>query len=228
MPALLQSLHGYTALTAGLAMLPAGLAAAVGMVAVGVLTKRVQLRYLVAIGLISQILPYWHMSGFATDLTFWHVAWAMVPQFLGLGCLAIPLLSLCYDGLSPTQTNGASTLITISRFIGGSFGISLVTTWLSWRTQYHHSILAEHISPYDPSVMDTLAGVQAALPPSGAADPSADPQTALALDGLVNRQAGVMAYNDVFILMLLVCLTVLPLVFFLPRNKPGQGNVAIH
>ena len=76
--------------------------------------------------------------------------------------------------------------------------------------------------------MDTLAGVQAALPPSGAADPSADPQTALALDGLVNRQAGVMAYNDVFILMLLVCLTVLPLVFFLPRNKPGQGNVAIH
>ena len=70
--------------------------------------------------------------------------------------------------------------------------------------------------------------MQAALPPSGAADPLADPRTTLALDGLVNQQAGVMAYNDVFLLMLLVCLAVLLLVFLLPRNTPGQGDVAVH
>jgi len=48
------------------------------------------------------------------------------------------------------------------------------------------------------------------------------------LDGLVNRQAVVIAYNDIFLLLALMCLGVLLLVALLPRNDPGHGEVAMH
>ena len=228
LPMLLQGIHGYTAFLAGLAMMPGGLAAGVGMVAVGVLTRFVQLRYLVAAGLVLQMIPLYLMSGFTPDLTFWHAAWARVFQMVAVGCLFIPIATLSYEGLPANKTNSATSLINIARNVGGSFGISITNTWLAWRSQYHHSVLAEQISPYNPVAVDTLSGMQSSLQSLGGGEDLAQQQALVAANGMVNQQAYVMAFNDVFLLCSLICLGVLLLVFLLPRNEPGHGDVAMH
>jgi DHA2 family multidrug resistance protein len=226
LPMLLQTVHGYTAVTAGLAMSPGGMAAAVGMILVGTITHKVQLRYLVVVGLLSQVIPLYIMSGFTPDLTFWHATWLRVAQSLGNGLLFIPIVTLSYEGLAASKSNNAAVLMNIARNIGGSVGISMANTFLAWRLQYHHSVLAEQITPYNPAVNQMLTGMQSTLEAAGSG--AADPQSILALDAMVNRQATVMSYNDVFLLVALMCAVVMLLIPLLPRNSQHHGEVAAH
>jgi DHA2 family multidrug resistance protein len=223
LPTLLQSLHGYTAQTAGMALLPAGAGAAVSMMLVGILSQKVQERYLVAAGILLQVGPYWVMSGFTPDLTFWHAAWAFVPQMMGFGLIVIPITALSYEGLAPSQVNSATALMNISRNIGGSTGISLVFTWIAWRIQYHHSVLAEQVNVYKPAVQDAFGALQSVAGGAGT-----DDQVIKVADLMVNQQAAIMAFNDSFLKCLVLCAIMLALVFLLPRNEVGKGQVAIH
>jgi DHA2 family multidrug resistance protein len=223
-PTLLQTLHGYTALTAGMALLPAGAAAAGGMILVGFLSQKVQARYLVAAGVLLQVVPYWVMSGFTPNLTFWHAALAMVPQMMGFGLIMIPATALSYDGLAPSQVHRATAIMNIARNIGGSAGISMVFTWISWRMQYHHSVLAEHINVFNPAVQDAMGGLQV-VAGDGAASGE---QVVKVADLMVNQQAAVMAFNDSFLMCLVLCAVLLAIVFLLPRNEVGKGHVAVH
>jgi MFS transporter, DHA2 family, multidrug resistance protein len=227
LPMLMQVVHGYTAFLAGLVLTPGGAVSAVGMVLVGVMTRFVQLRYLVAFGVITQIIPSYCMSQFTPDLTFWHAAWVRLFQAFGLGFLFVPLITLSYHGLAADKTNGASAVMNISRNIGGSIGISMANTWIAWRTQYHHSVLAEHISSYNGVAQRAIAGIQS-IAGGGGTDGLVDGRTMLALDGMVNHQAVVMAYNDVFLLSAGLSVVVLLLVALLPRNEVGQGEIAMH
>ena len=222
-PTLLQSVHGYTALTAGVAMLPAGLASALGMILVGILSQKVQARYLVAAGILLQVVPYWVLGHFTPDLTFWPAALAIVPQMMGFGFIMIPATALSYEGLAPRQVNSATAMMNISRNIGGSTGIAMVFTWISWRAQYHHSVIGEHVSAYSPAVQDALGSLQ-----SAAGGVATDDQVIKVADLLVNQQAAVMAFNDSFLKCLLICGVMLALVFLLPRNEVGKGQVAVH
>jgi len=226
LPMLLQGVHGYTAFDSGLALLPGGVSSAVGMIAVGVLTRFVQLRHIVALGMLLQVIGMGWMTTFTPDLTFWHAATIRAVQAFGFGAMTIPLITLSYEGLAPERTNGATILMNVARNIGGSVGISMTNTWLAWRMQYHHSVLAEHVNPYNGVVTEALAGLQTTLPTEG--DTLTDPGIVTLLDGLVNRQAVVIAYNDIFLLLALMCLGVLLLVALLPRNDPGHGEVAMH
>jgi DHA2 family multidrug resistance protein len=222
LPLLLQGSHGYTAYIAGLAMTPGGVATAIGMIAVGILTRSVQLRFLLIAGLITQIVPFFWMSHFAPDLTFSHAAWMRVWQAVGLGFLFIPISTLCYEGLPASKTNNATCLINVARNIGGSFGISMTSTVLATRQQYHHAVLAEHISSFNPQVVDALGAAQAQP------DPVVLQQSLGVLDGLVNQQAVLMAFNDVFLFSAFVGIAVLFLVPLLPANDPASGELATH
>jgi DHA2 family multidrug resistance protein len=62
--------------------------------------------------------------------------------------LFIPISALSYIGLPAAWNADASAIINQVCNIGGSIGISFVTTMLAWRTQFHHARLAEQISPY--------------------------------------------------------------------------------
>lgn len=215
LPMLLQSVHGYTAFTSGLAMSPGGLASAAGMVIVGILSRKVQLRWLVAFGLVTQVGSLLLMMGFTPNLTFEHAVWTRIAQSIGMGCIFIPVTTLSYEGLKGSQTNSATVLLNISRNVGGSFGIAITNSWLARGIQTYHSQLSENITPYNPIAMQYYENFRSTLGDQGAV---------MALDGMVNQQAAVMAFNHVFFLSAVVCAFVLLLVPILPKNDPRQGG----
>ena len=79
------------------------------------------------------------------------------------------------------------------RNIGGSIGISFVTTMLAWRTQFHHARLAEAITPYG-----SLHGM-----------------TLSQIAPIVQQQASFFSYLDMFRIIGGVSLVVWPIVLFL-------------
>jgi DHA2 family multidrug resistance protein len=148
LPQFLQTIMGYTATKAGLALTAGGIATLFAMPLVGLLLKKIQPKYLIVSGLVVEALACLYLRGFNTEINFGHAALGRVFQGVGLPFLFIPITTVSYAGLPPEKSNDASALINTMRNLGGSFGISVAVGLLARRSQFHHSRLAETITVF--------------------------------------------------------------------------------
>ena len=86
----------------------------------------------------------------------------------------------------------------LARNMGGSVGISVVTTMLDRRTQMHLSDLASNLSPTNPAFLATLQGATRAMQAHGASAAGAAQQAYALVQGTVQRQAVMLSYIDCF------------------------------
>jgi DHA2 family multidrug resistance protein len=214
LPPLLQRLFGYSVLDSGFLTAPRGIGSLISMIIAGRLVGKVDSRLLILAGVLLMALSLWQMSGFSLDMDRRPIIVSGIVQGLGIGLMFVPLQSLAFAGLQPAMRTTAASLFNLARSIGGSIGISVVTTFLARNLQTSHADLAAHVTSA------TLAN----LPPQVASVSPAS-QTALAmLDAEINRQAAMIAYIDDFHLMMLVCLAVVPLLLLLKKPKQMGGG----
>lgn len=219
LPMLMQSYHGYNATLAGIAITGGGIATFLVMPLAGALVRIVQPRYLIMLGLLIQAVSLWHMSRFSADVPFWHVVWARVYQAVGLPLLMVPILTVSSAGIPPERSNNASAMLNLFRMLGGDIGIATVETFSAHRSQHHHATLVQNLSDYNPAFNGALHSA------SGLAGGA--PQGLAALYGQVVRQAGLLAYDDVFLMVGVGALVLIPTCFLLARVKPG-AQVSMH
>ena len=203
LPQLAESLLGYNATTSGLTLGVGGVATLVLMPVAGVVTGRlIQPKWLVLMAVVGIGLSMLSASQLDVDIGFWNISSARILQVVWLPFLFIPISAVSYVGLPPSRSNEGSALINLMRNLGGSVGVSFVTTMLEERTQFHHARLAEHITAYNGFNWPTpLAPV----------------------DAMVQVQATIMSYLDIFWLLGLVALAVAPVVLLLPRVSKGAA-----
>ncbi len=218
LPLFMQTLLGYTAQRAGMAISPGGFAIMLLMPLVGFLLARVDARRLMVIGLITLSFSLFHMTNFDLGVDFRTVMLARVIQAAGLAFLFVPINTAAYSFLPREKNNAASGLMNLARNIGGSVGISFVTTMLARRAQYHQAVLSENLSSANLALQKILHGT----PVSGAS-----PKTWASMQALIVRQANMLAYIDNFWLLGMAILVIVPLVFLMKKSKPG-GAVAVH
>jgi DHA2 family multidrug resistance protein len=114
------------------------------------------------------------------------------------------------------------------RNIGGSLGIAVATTLLARRQQIHTSALGAHVDVYSPQTRALLEQLRAAFVARGADLATATEQARAAVFGLVQRQAAMLSFTDVFRLMALLFVALLPLLFLMRTPRAGRGSAAIH
>ena len=224
-PFFLQSTLGYAAVDAGLAITPGGLSILLLLPVVGILTSKVQARWLILFGLLvsaAALIHYAHIL--STLIDFAGIAWARVYQSIGLGFLFIPINVAAYVGLAKNKTNQAATFINLAQTLGGSFGIAGITTMVARRTQFHQSRLVDGLNFSNP---DYTAGLQGLTDTFFGVDGSlvdAAQRAQATLYRAVQLQANTYAYADAFYLLGLACIVAIPLVFIMKANKPGEGE----
>jgi MFS transporter, DHA2 family, multidrug resistance protein len=203
LPQLAESLLGYNATTSGLTLGVGGIATLLLMPVAGVVTGRlIQPKWLVLAAIVGIGLSMLSASQLDVNIGFWNISAARISQVIWLPFLFIPISAVSYVGVPPTSYNEGSALINLMRNLGGSVGVSFVATMLEERTQFHHARLAEHITAYNGFNWPTpLAPV----------------------DAMVQVQAIIMSYLDIFWLLGLVALAVAPVVLFLPRVSKGAA-----
>ncbi len=216
-PQLLQEVFGYTPTLSGLALMPGGLVMLCLMPVSGVLAGRVPAKYLIAFGLMTIALAMWHFTSLTPDDNFSYFAWERAYQTIGLPFLFIPISTTAYDGLRPEQTNQASALINVARNIGGSVGVSLTTTELAQRMQFHQARLAEHTIPSLLSYQQAIRHFTEQLHTIGQTGNIA----VGALGQTIMKQASILAYIDVFWATAIAVLCAVPLAFLLRSTKGG-------
>jgi len=227
LPLFSQTLLGYTAQQAGLALMPGGFAIILLLPLVGFLLSRYTPRWLLMFGLIVLSYSLFHMTKFNLQIDFRTVAEARVLQAVGMAFLFVPINTAAYAFLPRDKNNAASGLMNLARNIGGSVGISVVTTMLDRRTQKHLSDLAGNLSASNLSLQATLQGAARAMQAHGASAAEASQRAYALVQGTVQRQAVMLSYIDCFWFLGVSILCMIPAVFLIKKSKPG-GGMAVH
>jgi DHA2 family multidrug resistance protein len=198
LPLWLQTLMGYSALEAGMAMLPRGLGSFLFMPIVGILMGKIEARKLLAAGLVIASFSIYQLSKLNLNAGYWDIFWPQLLQGMSMGLLFVPLTTLTNGPIPKEQMGNATSLFNLMRNIGGSFGIAIVTTILARHTQVHTALLGAHVDPFDPATAARLQAARSAFAAQGA-DPWSAANGALGVVwGDVQRQAAFLSYRDAF------------------------------
>src|SRR5258708_14274292 len=103
------------------------------------------------------------MTNFDLEGDFRTAVLARVIQAVGMAFLFVPINTAAYAFLPKEKNNAASGLMNLARNIGGSVGISIVTTMLDRRQQFHLNRMSSHLSAANPPVQAMLQGTARAL-----------------------------------------------------------------
>ena len=145
------------------------------------------------------------------------VSWRAV-MVIGLPFLFIPINTLCYAGIPQNKNNEVSGMTALIRNLGGSVGISFVTTLLARLSQKHLAFLTAHAAPGNGPYEFMRKGLAGAWMQRGAgAMPDAMMKAGAQIYGMAQMQARLLAYVDVIWMMVFVTVALVPLPFLMRR-----------
>jgi MFS transporter, DHA2 family, multidrug resistance protein len=228
LPIFLQTLLGYPALDAGVAMAPRGLGSFLMMPMVGTVLGRFDPRKVLAVGLVGASWSLFSLSKLNLNAGYWDIFW---PQFLQGACLAllfVPLTTATMDPIPKEEMGNATSMFNLMRNLGGSIGIACGTTFLFRAQQFHTHLLGAKVTPYNPMAQVYAKGIEANMIAHGSDPATAAKQAYGAIWGLVQRQAAMAAFIDTFRAMAIVFLLVLPLLLLMKKPKHHGGPTAMH
>ncbi len=216
LPIYVQMLMGYTSFLAGLVLGPGGIATMLAMPIAGRLVHKVNPKRILMFGIAVNSLTTYLMSRFNLNADFWTFVWPRVTLGIGMGFTFIPLTMMTLSHIPKERMTEATSIYNLLRNMGGSVGIALTTTLLARRAQFHQSRMVEGLTPFDTTYQIFRERLSEMLATKGLAGASPD---GLIYRELV-RQATAVAFNDAFLFISILTISILPLVFIMRR--PGH------
>jgi DHA2 family multidrug resistance protein len=226
LPLFLQTLVGYTAEQAGKTLSPGGFVVILCLPIVGKLLGKVSPRWLIAFGFLCTALALFHMTNIYLGIDFPTAVKFRIYQAVGLAFLFIPISTMAYAGVPPHKNNQVAAITNLARNVGGSVGISLVTTLIVRRAQHHQLQLAAHTSSFDPAFRQAVEQLSATLVTRGLSPAEAARAAHGRVYGEMVRQATALAYGDTLWLLGVMAACMLPLVFLLRGGRTAGGAAA--
>jgi MFS transporter, DHA2 family, multidrug resistance protein len=228
LPIMLQTLLGYPSLQAGIAMAPRGMGSLIGMPVVGSLVARLDPRQMVGGGLILGALTLIWLGQLNLNAGYWDIFWPQFLQGLGLSLIFVPLTTITMAPIARERMGYATSLFNLMRNLGGSIGIAITGTLLFRNQQGNTALMGAHVNVYNLAAQAAFARSRAGFIASGSDPVTASRRAYAALFGLVQQQAAMVAFIEVFRLLALIFLLLLPLLFLMKRPQTRGEATAAH
>jgi DHA2 family multidrug resistance protein len=216
LPHLLQDILGYGVVETGGLLAMRGIGVLVSMqIASQLMRLGVDTRVMVSLGFVIAGYSLHMMAGWNLDIGHWDIALPGLVQGLGVGLVFIPLNTTAFATLAPHLRTDASSLMNLFRNIGSSLGVAVLTAILAQNIQTSHSDLGANITANSTGYVD-LSALDRYQDLGG---------SALAIvDGMINRQAAMIAYIDDFYVMMWLTWLTAPFVLLMkkPPKLPGR------
>jgi DHA2 family multidrug resistance protein len=183
-------------------------------------------------GLILASLTMFSLSGLNLNAGYWDIFWPQIIQGVALSFLFIPLMTLSMAGIPKEKMGNATSIYNLMRNIGGSFGISCMTTFLARRSQMHQNHLISRITPADLSANTMLQGMQSWFHLHGFDSYTASRKALGAMYGMVQAHASMLSFVEAFWVMGIMFLAMLPFLLLLGnprarRQPPAQPRIPL-
>ena len=236
LPIYLQTLLGFPAYDAGLALTPRGIGSLLTMPLVGIATNKFDPRKIIFVGFGLGGFTMFLLSHLNLNAGYWNIFWPQVMQGVALSCMFIPLMAASMARIPKEKLGNATSIYNLMRNIGGSFGIAVMTTFLTRRTQFHYSRLAEHIYAGNLATQQMYDGLRAFFRSHGADSYTAGRQALAALSGMIERQASMLSFVEAFWVLGVLFCCMIPFLMLLHRpkhqtatrtSKPGPASTPL-
>ncbi|HEX9241047.1 MAG TPA: DHA2 family efflux MFS transporter permease subunit [Anaeromyxobacter sp.] len=228
LPVFMQELLGFTAMQSGLALMPRTLVMMAVTPIVGRLYGRVSARLLIGIGILLVAGGGIWLSNVTLQTTATGITHPIMLQGIGFSFLFVPLTTAALANVPRTKLADATGLNSLLRQVGASMGLAVFATLLSRYGVQAKAALASHLTLDRPEVQERLAALLQGFQARGFDPVSAREMALRALDGLVTRQAMVIAFEQVLLLTGLLLLCVLPLLYFLEVKRHAPSSRPKH
>ena len=210
---MLQNLFGYSAFDTGIVIAPRGIGAMIAMqTASRMLSRNIDPRLPITMGFFCVIWSMYAMTGWSLDTPQIDFIWTGVVQGMGVGFITLPIYVVGFATLAPRLRTDGAGLLNLSRLVGSSVSISVVTALFARNMQVSHADLGGHIDQSITDLIDTAMVGQYHEIGEGALR---------MLDIEINRQAAMIAYLNDFWLIMWACLLTMPLILLVRRAAPA-------
>jgi DHA2 family multidrug resistance protein len=225
-PLFLQSLMGYDALNAGLTITPRGIGLFAALFIVGALVQRVDARLLVGFGFAAMGFSSFLLSRLNLQVAMSNIVPANIINGFGSGFLFVPLAVLAVATLRNEEIGNATGIQNLLRNIGGSIGLSLVSTTLERSSQAHQAMMVGRLSPLNPIYRAQLAAAQTLFEQRYNPSDALERGRAFLYNDVLAQQASYWSYVDVFYLIMWICVVCVLCVFLYQKPKTVRVSAA--
>ena len=220
-PIYTQSILGWSALDAGLLLIPSSITTGLMMPFIGkAIQKGIPQAYMVATGfLVFFIFTFWMRNIITPDTGTEHMFWPLIWRGIGLGLLFVPITTLSLSTLKGKSIGEGAAFTGMMRQLGGSFGIAIITTFIARFNQEHRVNLISHLDKTSFELQQTVKQLQMGFMSKGfSANESLD-KAHKAIEYKVIVQGNVLSYMDIFMYLGILFLLCIPFILLIKKGK---------
>lgn len=223
-PMFVQSVMHLTPTETGLALLPGGIATGISAMMTGRLANPAKIlvdpRYLIVMGLSLFTGSMLIMSRLPSTAGVDDAFIALLMRGFGLGMLFVPINLAAFASLKGPEIAQGSGLLNLCRQLGGSFGIAVLSSFVTRTAASARGSLVEHVSIGSPALTERYNLMTQAMVAKGNSLPQAQSAAAAIIDRQVQAQASTISYNTSFLVIAIVAIVAAPLILLLRKPKP--------
>jgi len=220
-------LLNYTALAAGLALTPRGIGAFAATIVVGRLVGKISSRLLISASALLMAYSLFMLGDINLQVAPGNLLWPIAISGVATSSIFVPLTTSAMGTLSREQMGNATGIFNLVRNVGGSIGISMITTLVTRHAQTSQATLVWHMSKFNFNFQQQLAHLQTALA-SNTGNWAATNKSLAVLYGILQQQSSLLSYMYGFRFCVLVCLVCAALAFFFKKVGKSTGPIAVH
>ena len=226
LPLFLARIAGFNALQIGEAVFSAGLAMVMSAPIVAKLSRKIDPRILITLGLGLFSFSLWRLTPITSEWTGIELFWPQLLRGFSMLLCIVPATTMALGSIPPERLKMASALFNTMRNLGGAIGIAAINTWLNDRTNLHWLRLNEALQTGSAEMSTWLARVSGHLQTSSADPVQAKERAAAMLAYFTRREATVMAFADSLWIMAALFAAALLLVPLIKRPAPPSASAA--
>jgi len=224
LPVYLSRIQGYNAEQIGMVLAWTGMPQLVLLPFVPRLMQRLDARIIIGIGFAlfaaSNFMNVHMTSDYAAD----QLLWPNVVRAVGQALVFAPLSAVATAGIEAENAGSASGLFNMMRNLGGAVGIAVLQTLLTKREQYHSNVLMTSVSLFEQATRTKIEKLTQYFMTHGVTDPGdASRRAFVAIGRIVQKQAYILAFSDMFFLLGVALIVALAASLLL--RKPGHLKV---
>jgi DHA2 family multidrug resistance protein len=221
-PLFLARVRGYDSLQIGETMFVTGAFMFLSAPIAGRLSRVMDLRVMLAIGLVMFGAGIYWLAHLTVDSAFWEFFFPQALRGGSMMLVMLPVNQIALGTLPPAAVKNASGLYNLMRNLGGAVGLALINTIATSRQAVHTLHLREQVTWARPAAMKAMHGVEHMMTAAKAGDSHLAALKQIA--GMVTQQALTLTYNDVLLLMSGAFFLAVPLTLLLAKPQMAAGG----
>lgn len=226
LPLFVQQVLGYPATDAGLLLMPRSLAMGGAMLLSGRAYNRFGAVPMIGVGLFLLAASFWLLSRFSLSVGYWDLFYPQVLQGIGFGVIFVALSTAQLAHIEQSAMTNATGLSSLVRTVFGSLGIALCATLFTQGVSSFRALLVENVTVYRGATLGWERLLTGAMASRGADSATAQALSLRLLDAAVMRQASMLSFNRVFVVVMVLIVLSSPLLLLLRAPRRGSAATA--